>query len=125
MWFVSKKVLVKYSGCARSSVVRALAKYMVSIATKHATWETTRIGALKVGGGVDGKDRSLGGGGRLIPLHSLLSRGYESTSEARDVVGMRRQRKENGDGSRKSSGVGSMLQFPINSLCDQFLLVAK
>jgi hypothetical protein len=80
---------------------------------------------MKVGGGVDGKDRSLGGGGRLMPLHSLLSMGYESTSEARDILGMRRLRKENGDGSRKNNGVGNMLQFPINSLGDQFLLVAK
>jgi hypothetical protein len=126
MWFMGKKVLVKYSRCARGSVVRALAEYMVSIATKHAAWKTTRIGALKVGGGVDGKDRSFGGGGRLIPLHSLLSRGYESTSEARDIVGMRRLRKENGDRSRKNSGVmGNVLQFPINSLGNQFLLVAK
>jgi hypothetical protein len=125
MWFVGKKVLVKYGGCARGSVVRALAECMVSIATKHAAGETTRIGALKVGGGVDGKDRSLRGGGRLTPLQSLLSRGYESASEARDMVGMRRLRKANGDGSRKNSGVGNVLQFPINSLGDQFLLVAK
>jgi hypothetical protein len=122
MWFMGEKVLVKYSGCARGSVVRALAECMVSIATKHAAGKTTRIGALKVGSGVDGKDRSFGGGGRL---HSLLSRGCESTSKARNIVGMRRLRKENGDGSRKNSGVGNVLQFPINSLGDQFLLVAK
>jgi hypothetical protein len=95
MWFVGKKVLVKCSGCARGSVVRALVEHMVSIATKHAAGKTTRIGALKVGGGVDGKDRSFGGGGRLMPLHSLLSRGCESASEARNILGMRRLRKEN------------------------------
>jgi hypothetical protein len=125
MGFMGEKVLVECSGCARGRVVRALTKDMVSIATKHATRKTTRIGALKVGGGVDGKDGSLGGGGRLIPLHSLLSRRYESTSEARDIVRVRRMRKENGDRSRKNSGVGNMLQFSINGLGDQFLLVAK
>jgi hypothetical protein len=111
--------------CARGSVVRALAEDMVSIATKHAAVKTTRIGALKVGGGVDGKDRSFGDGGWMIPLHSLLSRGYGSTSETRNIVGMRRLRKENGDGSRKNSGVGNVLHFPIKSLGDQFLLVVK
>jgi hypothetical protein len=125
MLFMGEKVLVKYSGCARGSVVRALAEHLVSIAIKHAAGKTTRTGALKVGGGVDGKDRSVGGGGRRMPLHSLLSRGHESTREARNIVGMRRLRKENGEGSRKNSGVGNVLQFPINSLGSQFLLVAK